>query len=63
MDPLVPTILIPSSCAVGMLFAVFLWLKVAKVKVAGHTAAAADGQNGRAYLLEEEQRGDDEVGA
>lgn len=59
MQDLVPTILIPSASAVGVLFAVFLWNRVAKIQLTGGSVFRS--QNGREYLLEEEQRGDDEV--
>ena len=39
--------------------AVLLWARVSKIKVAG--AGGQSGENGRQYLLEEEQRGEDEV--
>ena len=39
--------------------AVFLWARVSAVKVAG--AGGQSGENGRQYLLEEEQRGEDEA--
>jgi hypothetical protein len=58
MDPLVPTILIPASAAVGVLFAIILWQRVSKIQMTGGSVFRS---GDRAYLLEEEQRGDDEV--
>ncbi|KIY93029.1 hypothetical protein MNEG_14933 [Monoraphidium neglectum] len=57
MDPLVPTILIPASAAVGVLFAIILWQRVSKIQMTGGSVFRS---GDRAYLLEEEQRGDDE---
>jgi hypothetical protein len=54
-----PNILIPTASAVGVIFALILWKRVANIKVAGGSVVSS--QNGRSYLLEEEQRGDDEV--
>jgi hypothetical protein len=49
MDPLVPTVLIPASTAVGVLFALILWQRVSKVKV----GAASSANGASEYLLEE----------
>jgi inorganic pyrophosphatase len=54
-----PDVLVPTASAVGVLFAIFLWARVSNIKL---TADGSGATNGRAYLLEEEQRGDDEVG-
>ena len=58
MQDLVPTILIPSACFVGVVFALILWQRVSKVQITGGSVFRS---GDRAYLLEEEQRGDDEV--
>jgi len=50
---------IPLSALLGIFFAVFLWQRVAQIKVRG--GAAVRSENGREYLLEEEQRGESEV--
>jgi hypothetical protein len=50
---------LPSLCA-GILFGLFLWVRVSKIKVRG--AGALRSENGREYLLAEEQRGEQEVG-
>lgn len=55
----VATIGIPTSALLGIFFAVFLWQRVAQIKVRG--GAAVRSENGREYLLEEEQRGESEV--
>lgn len=60
MDPLVPTILIPVSAIVSIAFGAWLWWRVSFVSTtAGQSTIRS--MNGREYLLEEEQRGDDEV--
>ena len=52
---------IPISSGLGIAFAIFLWIRVSAVKVRpsdGHQRT----ENGREYLLEEESRGEAEVG-
>lgn len=56
MPDIGPHILIPGAAIIGIAFAVFLWMKVAKISVADN--ASDDTRN--EYLLEE-QRGDAEV--
>ncbi|KAL4855826.1 Pyrophosphate-energized vacuolar membrane proton pump [Chlorella vulgaris] len=51
--------LIPVSAAVGITFALWLWSRVAQIKVRGN--AGVRSENGREYLLEEEQRGESEI--
>ncbi|MEW5298026.1 MAG: hypothetical protein WDW36_001190 [Sanguina aurantia] len=53
---LVPQILIPASGVVAILFALFLYKQVAKVRVGGGTAVVHS-QNGREYLLDAETSG------
>ena len=56
----VPTILIPVSALLAIAFGVWLWWRVSFIKVgSGHHGLRTE--NGREYLLEEEQRGEDEV--
>ena len=56
----VPTILIPASALLAIAFGVWLWWRVSFIKVGnGHHGLRTE--NGREYLLEEEQRGEDEV--
>ncbi len=50
---------IPASAVVSILFAVWLWIRVSAIRVAPATHTRSE--NGREYLLEEEQRGEDEV--
>lgn len=50
---------IPVSALLGIVFALFLWHRVSQIKVRG--GAAVRSENGREYLLEEEQRGESEV--
>ena len=50
---------IPASGLLGIAFALFLWHRVSALKVRGGAAGRAE--NGREYLLEEEQRGEAEV--
>ena len=59
LGPIVPNVFIPASALLAIAFAVLLWARVSRVKVAG--AGGQFGENGRQYLLEEEQRGEDEV--
>lgn len=56
MPDIGPHLLIPGAAIVGIIFAVFLWMKVSKISVAEN--ANDDSRN--EYLLEE-QRGDAEV--
>ena len=53
------TYFIPASAVVSIIFAVWLWIRVSAVRVAPATHTRSE--NGREYLLEEEQRGEDEV--
>ena len=53
------TYFIPASAVVSILFAIWLWGRVAAIRVAPATHTRSE--NGREYLLEEEQRGEDEV--
>lgn len=57
--PAVATVGIPLSALLGIAFAVILWRRVSLIKVRG----GGRPENGREYLLEEEQRGESEVGA
>ena len=45
-----------ASALAGVVFALFLWHRVSKIRVGGGGALRAE--NGREYLLEEEQRGE-----
>lgn len=59
-SPAVPTILIPVAALIAIGFGVWLWYRVSAIKVGtGHQGLRTE--NGREYLLEEEQRGEDEV--
>lgn len=53
------SLLIPICSLIGIAWAAVLWKRVASVKVSG--GVAVRGNNGGEYLLEEEQRGDEEV--
>ena len=53
------TYFIPSAAGLSIIFAVWLWARVSAVRVAPATHTRSE--NGREYLLEEEQRGEDEV--
>jgi hypothetical protein len=55
LPPLAAHILIPGSAVVGIIFAIFLWIRVSKISVANNAS-----DENREYLLEE-QRGDAEV--
>ena len=60
LSPLFVNVFIPTTAAVAIIFAIILWLRVAKIKVRpsdGHQPA----ENGREFLLEEESRGEAEV--
>eukprot|EP00891_Asterochloris_glomerata_P003635 jgi/Astpho2/3635/Aster-06926 len=53
-------ILIPGAAILSIIFGVFLWYRVSKIQVStGSQGLRADGTRG--YLLEEEQRGEDEI--
>nr|ADK36629.1 vacuolar H+-pyrophosphatase [Dunaliella viridis] len=52
--------LIPAAAVIGLIFAAYLWRVVAKVQLVGGQNVVRS-QNGREYLLEEEQRGEEEV--
>lgn len=57
-----PLVYIPLSAAVGIIFSIFLWVRVSKVLVTSERGSGAE--NGHAdYLLEEGQPGEEEVGA
>ena len=56
----VPTILIPVAALLAIGFAAWLWYRVSSIKVGSGTHGLRT-ENGREYLLEEEQRGEDEV--
>jgi len=43
----------------SVIFAIFLWRRVAEIRVGG--SGSLRSENGREYLLEEEQRGESEV--
>ena len=45
--------IIPLSCLLGIAFAVLLYIRVSKVRVGGTHGVRSE--NGREYLLEEEQ--------
>lgn len=60
LSPLFVNIFIPSSAVLAILFAVFLWLRVAQIKVRPSDGPQSS-ENGREYLLEEESRGEAEV--
>jgi hypothetical protein len=51
---------IPISALCGVVFAIFLWQRVSQIRVGAGSSLRAE--NGREYLLEEEQRGESEVG-
>ena len=55
----VATIGIPLAAIAGVIFALFLWKRVSEIRVGGGSALRSE--NGREYLLEEEQRGESEV--
>jgi inorganic pyrophosphatase len=53
---------IPVACVTALIFAVYLWKRVAAIQVSGGQAVLRS-QNGREYLLEEgEGSGEEEVG-
>ena len=54
------TSLIPISATVGIIFAVWLWRRVAKIKLQ-RLGKGLEPDNEDLSLLEEQQRGDDEV--
>ncbi|KAK9830190.1 hypothetical protein WJX72_010203 [[Myrmecia] bisecta] len=59
MPDIVPQFLIPGSALLAIAFGLWLWWRVSHVLVKpGHSSRS---ENGREYLLEEEQRGEDEI--
>jgi len=60
LSPLFVNVFIPASAAVAIIFAIFLWLRVSKIKVRP-TDGNQPAENGREFLLEEESRGEAEV--
>ena len=52
-------LLIPAAAIIAIAFAILLWVRVSRVKVGGGHGVRSE--NGREYLLEEEQRGEDEA--
>lgn len=54
----VATIGVPVSALLGIAFAITLWQRVSSIKVRGGVSRTEDG---RSYLLEEEQRGESEA--
>lgn len=57
---IVPTVLIPGAALLAIVFGIWTWIRVSAVKV-GASRGGGRTDNGREYLLEEEQRGPDEV--
>jgi inorganic pyrophosphatase len=57
---LLPTIFIPSAAIIAIIFGAWLWQRVSQVSMSPGSQNYRS-SNGREYLLEEEQRGDDEV--
>jgi len=53
-------IFIPVSAVCGIIFALFLWWRVSKIRV--RTGQRQTGEDGRTFLLEEELTGEDSVG-
>jgi len=49
----------PFAAVCGIIFAAILWKRVSEIRVGG--GGALRSENGREYLLEEEQRGESEV--
>ncbi|KAL6754594.1 vacuolar H+-pyrophosphatase [Haematococcus lacustris] len=60
LDSSFPLVFIPTATVLGIVFAVYLWKVVAKVQMTGGQNVVRS-QNGREYLLEEEQRGEEDV--
>ena len=60
LSPLFVNIFIPLSSTVAIIFAIFLWLRVSKIKVRPSDGPQRS-ENGREYLLEEESRSETEV--
>lgn len=52
------TAVIPTCALLGVVFALFLWRRVAAIRVRG---ASVRSEDGREYLLEEAQTGEHEV--
>lgn len=50
---------VPVAALAGIIFAIWLWYRVSAIKVRGGSGVSS--QNGREYLLEEEQRGESEI--
>ena len=59
LAPQVVLVLIPASAVLGIIFALWLWKRVSAVSVS--VSGSAFRGTGREYLLEEEQRSDEEV--
>ena len=60
LPDLFPTIFIPTTAVIAIFFGIWLWQRVSTVSLTPGQMVFRS-QNGREYLLEEEQRGDDEV--
>ncbi|WIA41962.1 hypothetical protein OEZ86_009266 [Tetradesmus obliquus] len=60
LPDIVPTVLIPVSAVLAIIFGAWLWKRVSAISMTPGQSVFRS-QNGREYLLEEEQRGDDEV--
>jgi inorganic pyrophosphatase len=58
LAPEVVLVMIPLSAVLGIIFALWLWKRVSAVSM---SSGGAFRGGGREYLLEEEQRGDEEV--
>jgi inorganic pyrophosphatase len=55
LSPTFVNVFIPLSAALGLIFAIWLWVRVSAVKVTPSNAPVR-GENGREYLLEEESQ-------
>eukprot|EP00775_Hariotina_reticulata_P003821 gene3821-4079_t len=60
LPDIVPTVLIPVSAVLAIVFGLWLWKRVSAISLSPGQSVFRS-QNGREYLLEEEQRGDDQV--
>ncbi|KAF6252549.1 pyrophosphate-energised proton pump [Scenedesmus sp. NREL 46B-D3] len=60
LPDIVPTVVIPVSAILAIVFGAWLWKRVSAISLTPGQSVFRS-QNGREYLLEEEQRGDDEV--
>jgi inorganic pyrophosphatase len=60
LPDIVPTVLIPVSAILAIIFGLWLWKRVSAISLSPGQSVFRS-QNGREYLLEEEQRGDDQV--